>query len=236
MLSLDITALGASQEELELARRRVANGAEFFNTHLPGWQKRIIEAGDLLDMHTADHDAAAVAAYEKVGPDGKRMFSHGDVCRAFGPLGFDPIYMGTMRDDYVRPEVLGYFWRLAALSVAALPKQALPQARPHRHRLAMFGILAALGLVATQTASPAAERQWPIPTRSTITRSDGMIMGTCESKYELQKGLEGKSFWVWREDKCTAKAHNALDLSYPLEDLPALKAWETRKRGFLGLF
>lgn len=118
-----------SQDELEIGRARVANGAAFFNKHLPGWQKRIIAAGSLLDMNTSDYCAAAISAWRSEGPDGELMFTHGDVGRAFRHLGFNSTYMGTMSDKDVCPEVLEYFWKQAALTVVPLPPALEQQSR-----------------------------------------------------------------------------------------------------------
>ena len=98
--------------EVELGRKRVAKGVEFFNLHFPGWQQRIMRCPQMLYMSSFDCCAAALAAKGRVGPEGYPIYTHGDVCRAYPS--FNSKEMGCMPDNLVFRDVLELCWLEAA--------------------------------------------------------------------------------------------------------------------------
>lgn len=105
-------------------RERVAEGAAFFNQHLPGWQERLLALGGFFSMENFDYCAAAAAGKGQRGPQGEFLHSHGSVVRAFAHLGFDPIRMGTLTDSNTPIEhldILDILWREAAETIPPLP-------------------------------------------------------------------------------------------------------------------
>lgn len=106
--------------EVALGRARVALGAAFFNAEFPGWQRRIIDAGNMLYMESYDWDAAAIAAHWRLGPQGEVLFTHGDVCRAY-PTRFNTVAMGCMSDEHICCDVLDLCWKEAACTIPPAP-------------------------------------------------------------------------------------------------------------------